>query len=41
MHILVLGARVIGVSTAYEFIKARYDVTLIDRKSDPALETSY
>ena len=39
MRILILGAGVIGVSTAYELIKAGYDVTLIDRKSEPALET--
>ena len=41
MRILILGAGVIGVSTAYELLRAGHDVTVIDRKSEPALETSY
>jgi len=41
MRILILGAGVIGVSTAYELIKTGHDVTVIDRKPEPALETSY
>ena len=41
MHILVLGAGVIGVTTAYELIKGGYKVTVIDRQPEPALETSF
>ena len=41
MRILILGAGVIGVTTAYELVKAGHDVTVIDRKPEPALETSY
>ena len=41
MHILILGAGVIGVTTAYELLKAGYKVTVIDRKPEPALETSF
>ena len=41
MHILILGAGVIGVTTAYELVKSGHDVTVIDRKHEPALETSY
>ena len=41
MQILILGAGVIGVSTAYELSKSGHDVTVIDRKPEPALETSY
>ena len=41
MHILILGAGVIGVSTAYELLKDGHDVTIIDRQSAPAMETSF
>ena len=41
MQILILGAGVIGITTAYELSKAGYDVTVIDRKHEPATETSY
>ena len=41
MHILILGAGVIGVTTAYELLKAEHEVTVIDRQPEPALETSY
>ena len=41
MHILILGAGVIGVTTAYELLKAGHAVTVIDRQSEPALETSF
>ena len=41
MKILVLGAGVIGITTAYELIKTGHDVTIIDRMSEPAMETSY
>ena len=41
MQILILGAGVIGVTTAYELLKAGHDVTILDRNPEPALETSY
>lgn len=41
MHIMILGAGVIGVTTAYYLAKAGYQVTVIDRQSGPALETSF
>ena len=41
MHILIIGAGVIGVTTAYEFLKMGYEVTVIDRQPKPAQETSY
>ena len=41
MQILILGAGVIGVTTAYELLKAGHDVTILDRNPKPALETSY
>lgn len=41
MKILVLGAGVIGVTTAYYLAKLGYQVTVIDRQSGPALETSF
>lgn len=41
MRVLVLGSGVIGVTTAYYLRRAGHDVTVIDRRSGPALETSY
>ncbi|HUN99505.1 MAG TPA: D-amino acid dehydrogenase [Bradyrhizobium sp.] len=41
MKVLVLGAGVIGVTTAYYLSKRGFDVTVIDRQSGPALETSF
>ena len=41
MHILILGAGIIGVTTSHELLKAGHDVTIIDRQPEPALETSY
>lgn len=41
MHIMVLGAGVIGVTTAYYLAKSGYQVTVIDRQKGPALETSF
>lgn len=40
MKIIVLGAGVIGVSTAWFLNKAGHSVTVIDRQADAALETS-
>lgn len=41
MKICILGAGVIGVLSAYFLSKAGHDVTVIDRQSEPARETSY
>ncbi len=41
MKVLVLGAGVIGVTAAYELAGAGHEVTVVDRQSAPALETSY
>ena len=41
MHILILGAGVIGVTTSYELLKAGHEVTIIDRQPEPAFETSF
>jgi len=38
---LVLGAGVIGVTTAYTLARAGLNVTVIDRQPGPGLETSY
>ena len=41
MKIVILGAGVIGISSAYYLALAGHDVTVIDRASAPALETSF
>ena len=41
MRVLVLGAGVIGTTTAWYLNQAGHDVTVVDRLSGPALETSY
>ena len=41
MHIIILGAGVIGVTTSYELLKVGHKVTIIDRQPEPALETSF
>lgn len=41
MKVLVLGAGVIGVTTAYYLSKRGFEVTVIDRQSGPGLETSF
>lgn len=41
MKVIVLGAGVIGTSTAYYLARAGADVTVVDRQSGPALETSF
>ena len=41
MHILVLGAGVIGTTTAYYLAKAGHEVIVVDRQPDVALETSF
>lgn len=41
MKVIVLGAGVIGVTTAYQLAKSGHDVTVVDRQQGPALETSF
>ncbi len=41
MKICILGAGVIGVTSAYYLAKAGHEVTVIDRQPGPALETSF
>ncbi|MES2742947.1 MAG: D-amino acid dehydrogenase [Pseudomonadota bacterium] len=41
MRIVILGSGVIGVTSAYYLAKAGHTVTVIDRQSGPALETSF
>jgi D-amino-acid dehydrogenase len=41
MKVLVLGAGVIGVTTAYYLNKAGHEVTVLDRQVGPAMETSF
>ena len=41
MKVLVLGAGVIGVTTAYYLNEAGHEVTVIDRQPGPAMETSF
>jgi D-amino-acid dehydrogenase len=41
MRIVILGAGVIGVTTAYYLAKAGHEVVVIDRRRNVALETSF
>lgn len=41
MKVIVLGAGIIGVTSAYQLAKAGHDVTVVDRQEGPALETSF
>lgn len=41
MKVIVLGAGVLGVTSAWYLAKAGHEVTIIDRQEGPALETSY
>jgi D-amino-acid dehydrogenase len=41
MKVIVLGAGIIGVTSAYQLAKAGHNVTVVDRQKAPALETSY
>ena len=41
MKIAVLGAGIIGVSTAYELANRGFDVIVIERNNLPAMETSF
>ncbi|MBX3583992.1 MAG: D-amino acid dehydrogenase [Rhizobiaceae bacterium] len=41
MKVVVLGAGVVGVTTAYYLNEAGHEVTVIDRQAGPAMETSF
>jgi len=41
MRIVILGSGVIGVTTAYYLARAGHDVTVLDRQSASAQETSF
>ncbi len=41
MKVVVLGAGVVGVTTAYYLARAGFAVTVVDRQPGPALETSF
>ncbi len=41
MKVIVLGSGVIGVTTAYYLAEAGHEVTVVDRQSGPAMETSF
>ena len=41
MNVVVLGAGVIGVATAWYLREAGHEVTLVDRQAAPALETTF
>ncbi|MDM1285865.1 D-amino acid dehydrogenase [Acinetobacter indicus] len=40
-HVVVIGAGITGVTSAYELMRLDYQVTVIDRHLYPAMETSY
>lgn len=41
MHVVVLGAGVVGIATAYQLARQGHRVTVVDRQPGPALETSF
>ncbi len=41
MKVVILGAGVIGVATAWHLAKAGHEVTVLERQEGPALETSF
>lgn len=40
-HIIIIGAGITGVTSAYELVEAGYEVTVLDRHLYPAMETSF
>jgi D-amino-acid dehydrogenase len=41
MHVVILGAGIIGVSTAWHLLQRGHEVTVVERQPDAALETSF
>ena len=41
MRVIIMGAGVVGVTSAYQLAKAGHEVTVVDRQPGPALETSF
>lgn len=41
MKVIVLGAGIVGVTSAYQLAKNGHEVTVVDRQTGPALETSF
>lgn len=41
MRVIILGSGVVGVTSAYYLARAGHEVTVVDRESGPALETSF
>lgn len=41
MHVIVLGAGLLGVASAYFLRQHGHDVTVVDRQATPAAETSF
>jgi D-amino-acid dehydrogenase len=41
MRVLVIGAGVVGITSAWYLTKEGHEVTVVDRRSGPALETSF
>lgn len=41
MHVCVIGAGVIGVTTAWQLVRKGWDVTLVDAAADPAMGASH
>lgn len=41
MHVAIMGAGVVGVTTAWQLLEEGYEVTVIDRQAEAACETSF
>lgn len=41
MKVIVLGAGIVGVTSAYQLARAGHEVVVVDRRPGPALETSF